>query len=150
MSERFALSDKTIDKISGEELARGLARHPAGFVVRGTLKQFKAREQLLGIANFRGMVFERGIEFVEDGIRRLHDKLPDYRDGTSLVLVHVSAELQYILFVVLFRNDQKFEQPFAQACQDAVRFADASCQPRKMQTGSAFEHLMGVVLKHMA
>lgn len=147
---QFGLSDKTIDKISSTELQQGLAAYPSGFVVRGTLQQYKGREQALGIANYRGLVFERGIDFAEDGLRGLRDRLQGYEDGKSLVLVHVSAQPQYILFVVLLSNQQKFEQSFAQACQDAVRFADRSCRQGSLHMGLAFEHVMERVLKHSA
>ncbi len=152
---RFGFSENTIDKISEDELKMGLDKYQDGFAVRGTLDQFKKVERQLGIENYRGLLFERGIDFAEDGMPLLQSRIKEYKPGESLLLVHVSTEHNYILFVLLLKKEERFEQDFGLRCRAAVEFADKhvrhSGSSRSIIThtgllfGEAFTHVVGKI-----
>jgi hypothetical protein len=152
-SYKFGISEKSMDVISEKELEDCLASHPDGFVVSGTLQEFKARENNeLGIVNFRGMVFVGKYDFAEDGMPHL----PSHDFHKALVLVHVSEEHRYILFIALERGEDKMKPGFGQMCTEAVKFADREMEKKRRRTqhtgavlqlgtcvwGGAFSHVV--------
>ena len=133
-------SEKDICCISAEELMRGLAAHPHGFVVPGTIGQLHARQQELGVVNYRGMVLLHNFCFAEDGIPLLKRTVPAYSEGKSMVLVSVSGDHGgYILFILMLDNPASVaDDAFRVMCEKVRKIADIYMAHRQLQTGAFF------------
>ena len=128
-------SAKDIRNISAEELVNGLADHPNGFVVSGTVADLHSRERKLGIINYRGMVLLHDFVFVEDGIPLLKARVPGYQEGESMVLVSVSEKPQYILFILKLGNIASVaDSGFRDMCEEVGKTANSHMQHKDIHT----------------